>query len=202
MTFKERISLELPAGENKIFFTTADGRNFAAFFRVNPGMSLNLSIPSASPPAGYILIPGDHWYPEIPGVGKRLKIIPEFIIAATELSGAELLKNLSANRQNSPRIIMGKAVMTAGDAETYCSHLTRQYRAVVRIPGELELRKSLTGGDVPGKSFYGAAPLHDSIALFVRKNNGQVAVFNPATMQTEPLKSNTLAALRAVIELK
>lgn len=199
MVFREKQMLELPSGGNYLHFSRTDGSAFAAFFQVNPGGMIRFVIPEVKLNPGFILIPADHWFAEIPGVGKQLKRLPAFAIAASEVSASDF------NRIMAPepyREISGRAVFSASAAEAYCKRAGQKLKITLRLPSELELRKSLTPGNLPGESFYGAKVLLKSVPLFIRRHNGSIGIFDPATMKTTGVKSGDTAALRAVAELK
>ena len=64
----------------------------------------------------------------------------------------------------------------------------------------MELRKSLTPGDRPDRTFYGAVPAKPGVPIFVRRANGRVAVFDPATGRVQTARPDSRAALRVVLE--
>ncbi len=202
MTFRDRHLMELPSGGNYLHFSRPDGTAFAAFFQINPGAVVRLAIPEVKVYPGFILILQDHWFAEINGVGRILKRLPDFMISASEVSIKSFRQTMPQSpAANSWRDISGKALIRAADAEKYCKLMSKKLKTGFRLPSELELRKSLTPGNLSNESFYGAKPLAENIPVFIRRR-GKTAIYNPATKKIEPCRDDSVAALRIVAEIK
>jgi len=92
--------------------------------------------------------------------------------------------------------------VTATQAKKYCLDAGKILQKKVRLPSELELRKSLTvyPGSDPGKSFYGAElPAGDRL-MFVRGSNGNIRIFDTAKNRSRALRQGDTAVFRVVIE--
>ncbi len=207
MVFRDANVLTLPAGRVNLHFTGNDGSSFAAFFQLSPGALVRFVVPDAKIPSGFILIPQDHWFADIQGVGRQLKRLPGFLISASEVGMKMLLRVMEespefSRHKNLCRSVNGKAMVTAGVAESYCIKVSKKMKMKLHLPEEMELRKSLAPGNLPGESFYGAKALSADIPLFVRRRNGKTAIFDPATMKTRPALPGDVAAIRLVAELK
>ena len=202
LDLQTRRKLELPSGDFTIRPTDGNG---AAFFRIVPGTAAVFALPEPRHTPDFVTVPADHWFVPIPGVGERLKLLEEYRISATEVGAADF-DRITAGIPAAQRAKLncrqaeGKILVRPRGAELYCRRLKAHLRADVRLPGEMELRKSLTPGDRPDRTFYGAVPAKPGVPIFVRRANGHVAIFDPATGRVHSVKSDSLAALRVVVE--
>ncbi len=202
ISFKNNFTLELPAGNNRFFIAAPGQKTFSALLQITPGMNLRFSAADFPPPPGFILIPDDHWFITVPGLGQRLKRLSKYMISAAELTGGEVMNTAPECQGHAVISLRGKALLPLADAELFCRAASKKYGSTVRFPNELELQKSLSAGELPGKSFYGAELPSADIPLFVKTLNGKTALFNAQTMKIEPFTPGRTAALRPVIELK
>jgi len=181
--------LPLPAGEHLIRFTGSSGAEINAFFRCIPGDQLRFSLPEAPPPAGFVWVPADHWPVEIPDSEPVLKLLPEYLISVQDV---QVIDSGNGDRH----------AVTADQVEKYCQMTGKRLQCKVRLPSELELRKSLTvhPGSDPGKSFYGAMLPSPDRLMFIRGRNGKIRIFDPAKNRSRALRQSDTAVFRVIIE--
>ena len=193
LTIREPQKLEFASGD----VTLRPSGNGAAFFRIAPGTAAAFTLPTKSGVPGFVTVPADHWFVSIPGVGERLKLLAEYRISATEVDTdafKQVTTALPAGR------LGNKILVGPNGAELYCRMLRERLHANVRLPGEMELRKSLTPGPSPLRTFYGAVPPEPGVRLFIRRANGRIALFDPATGRVRPADPDSQAALRVVLD--
>ena len=185
----DTMRLKLPAGGNWIAFTGSNGEKISAFYHSIPGTQLRLTLPERPAPPGFVCIPADHWQLQIPQSEPVLKLLPEYLISAQDIKVMD-----PENKR--------RHAVTATQAKKYCLDAGKILQKKVRLPSELELRKSLTvyPGSDPGKSFYGAELPAGDRQMFVRGSNGNIRIFDTAKNRSRALRQGDTAVFRVVIE--